>query len=203
MNIRIGKGTPLALYAIIKPDGAVIAVRSKLAEKLQQALKKLDAAQLSDAVCDALEVEMTPFINSPDWFRGHRLFCTPSSFVDKSFGNIETITSSFPQAIDLHRKWKGEVFGQIVDGEVASWAAVKPLSDVAWDLRIDTLPEHRGKGYAKSVVSAAVKHIFDKGKLAGWGTDRTNLASLRTARSLGFKEYSLDLGCVCASEKID
>ncbi|MCE5324210.1 GNAT family N-acetyltransferase [bacterium] len=73
---------------------------------------------------------------------------------------------------------------------------MKPLSDVVWDPTIQTLPEYRGMGYAKSAVSAAVKYILDNGKIATWGADRTNIASLHTAHALGFQDYGLDFGCV-------
>jgi RimJ/RimL family protein N-acetyltransferase len=99
-------------------------------------------------------------------------------------------------ALLLHSTWGGKVFGQIADGKVVSWAAVKPLSDVVWDLSIETVPEHRGRGYARSAVSAALRHVFASGRLAGWGCDRTSVASLRTALSVGFRRYALDFGCV-------
>jgi hypothetical protein len=192
-QIRFGKGVPLALFSISKPHGAVISVNPGLRETLERAI---DGAQsLDDAVCDRIEVELGPMIRQPDWFRGYRLYCEPSSFVDCRFGTIREVTDD-DTACGLHAKWGGPVFGQIVDGRAVSWAAVKPLSDVVWDLSVQTLPEHCGRGYARSAVSSALVYIFEHGKLAGWGTDRTNSASLRIAQAVGFVDYGLDFGCV-------
>lgn len=202
MDIRIAKGIPLALYAIIQPWGTVIAVKPELSDQLSQLIQKLHAVTFTNEVCDELVRELTPLLHTPDWFIGCRLFCEASSFIDRSFGNVHAVTHEDPYAIELNHKWGGKVFGQIVDNRVVSWAAVKHISDITWDLRVDTLPEYQGKGYAKSVVSAAVKHIFDNGKLAGWGTDRTNTGSLRTANAVGFQTYSLDIGCIATIRSV-
>ena len=195
-DIRFAKGTPLPLFSLAKAGGAVISVRPGLEEVVKTALRDANVVVLDDNACDAIERAVSPLVNVRMWFRGNRLFCEPSSFIDQQLGTVECVTHTGEHARHLHDKWGGEVFGQIVDSIVVSWAAIKPLSDVAWDLSIETHPNYRGHGYAKSAVSAAVKFIFENGKLATWGTDRTNIASLNTARSLGFQDYALDFGCV-------
>ncbi len=99
------------------------------------------------------------------------------------------------RAAALHSTWGGKVFGRLIDGQVVSWVAVKPLSEVVWDLSVETLPEHRGQGHAKWAVSLALRFVFQEGRLAGWGCDRDNMASLAVARAVGFEEYALDFGC--------
>ena len=193
-EIRFAKGTPLPLFSLAKGNGAVISVRPGLEKAVETALD--NASSLNTDACDTVERIVNPLVNVRMWFRGNRLFCEQSSFIDQQDGTVECVTHTDEHARSLHQKWNGEVFGQIVDDIVVLWAAVKPLSDVAWDLSIETHPDYRGHGYAKSAVSAAVKFIFENGKLATWGTDRTNIASLNTARSLGFQNYALDFGCV-------
>ena len=197
-SIRFARGAPLALYALAKSAGAVISARPGHGVVVQQAVR--GASALDDVTCDALERAVTPLVSVKFWFQGFRLFCEPDSFLDCATGDVrEVLPDDDEHALLLHRTWGGKVFGQIAGDKVVSWAAVKPLSDVVWDLSIETLPDYRGRGYAKSAVSAALKHIFTNGRLAGWGCDRTGAASLRTAQSVGFRYYALDFGCVEAS----
>lgn len=193
-QIRFAKGVPLALFSIARETSTVICVRSPLKNIVDSALHGVTA--LDEKACELLESAFGAVVNVSFWFRGCRLYCEPDTFVDQGIGDVRNVTGLDETSKTLHAKWGGPVFGQIVDGETVAYAAVKPLSDVAWDLSVQTLPEHRGRGYAKSVVSAATRHIFENDKLATWGTDRTNTASLRTAHSLGFQDYGLDLGCV-------
>jgi GNAT superfamily N-acetyltransferase len=200
-SIRFAKGAPLALYALAGAGagggtgGAVIAVRSGLVEVVRQAVRGSDV--LDDATCDAIERAVSPHVSVRCWFRGVRLYCEPDAFVDRASGEVgEVMPEEDERALLLHNMWGGRVFGQMVGGKVVSWAAVKPLSDTVWDLSIETLPNYQGHGYASSAVSAALTHIFANGRLAGWGCDRTSAASLRVARSVGFRHYAFDFGCV-------
>lgn len=193
-GIRFAKGAPLALFSIGKGEGAVVSVLPHLKDDVSNALIK--SASLDNQACEALEKAVSPLIKVGLWFKGCRLYCSESSFTDCSFGEVQDVTDNDEIATGIHARWGGRVFGQIVDGKVVSWAGVKPFSGIAWDLTIQTLPEYRGRGFAKSAVSAAVKYILENGKVATWGADRTNIASLCTAHSVGFQDYGLDFGCV-------
>jgi len=193
-EIRFAKGMPLVLFAITKANSAVVSVHPLLKYVTDQILDGKTA--LDCEAYDALERALTPFIDAMFWFRGCRLYCSPEMFLDKTVGITKDVTHFDELSETLYAKWGGPVFGQIIDGKVIARAAVKPLSDIGWDLSIQTLPEYRGQGYARSVVSAAVKYIFKNGKLATWGTDTTNAASLSTAHSVGFQDYGFDFGCV-------
>ncbi len=192
-GIRFAKGIPLVVFSIAKPTGAVVSVLPRLKDAADRAV---EGRATLDQAWDAVESAVTPLADVRCWFRGCRFYCSPETFVDQTFGEVRDVTDTDEIAAGLHARWGGRVFAQIADAKPVSWAAVKPLSDVAWDLSIQTLPEYRGRGCAKSAVSAAMKHIFENGKLAAWGADRTNTASLRTARSVGFQDYGLDFGCV-------
>ncbi|MEN6355934.1 MAG: GNAT family N-acetyltransferase [Armatimonadota bacterium] len=193
-GIRFAKGSPLALFSIGKGTGAVVSVMPDLYEATTNALASADT--LDGNACRTLESVLTPIIKPQFWFEGCRLYCDSESFIDLAKGDVRDVTNMDETAAGIHARWGGRVFGLIADGKVVSWAGVKPLSDVGWDLTIQTLPEYRGMGYAKSAVSSAVRYILDNGKIATWGTDRTNIASLRTAHSVGFQDYGLDFGCV-------
>lgn len=193
-GIKFAKGIPLVLFSITKADSTVVLVHPLLKTAADQILA--GTTVLNDRICDLLEHSLNPDIDAEFWFRGIRLYCAPEMFTDRSFGEVRDVANMDEISKLLHAKWGGPVFGQIVDSNAVAWAAVKPLSDIAWDISIQTLPEYRGRGFARSVASSAVKYIFENGKLATWGTDTTNTASLKTARSVGFQEYGLDFGCV-------
>lgn len=196
-GIRFAKGSPLALFSIGKGSGAVVSVLPSLYDTAISTLSS--SSTLDDDACRVLEAALTPIVQPEFWFEGSRLYCDVTTFIDLTKGDVRDVTYMDETAAGIHAKWGGRVYGQIVDGKVVSWAGIKPLSDVGWDLTIQTLPEYRGKGYAKNAVSAAVRHILDNGRIATWGADRTNIASLRTAHALGFQDYGLDFGCVCAN----
>jgi GNAT superfamily N-acetyltransferase len=54
------------------------------------------------------------------------------------------------------------------------------------EIDIQTLPEHRGKGYGRMVTDAFVNMSLDRGVVAGWDCFEENSASLRTAMAAGF-----------------
>ncbi|OFX15122.1 MAG: hypothetical protein A2Z18_02235 [Armatimonadetes bacterium RBG_16_58_9] len=193
-KIDFAKDVPLALFAFTRRSGGVVSVKPCLVGEVERAMA--GASELDDPTCVAVRHAVSGLVEAEVWFLGARLCCDPGSFVDKTAGTIREVTREDAYASRLHGKWGGPVFGCIEDGLVVSWAAVNPLSDIVWDISVETLPEYRGRGCAKSAVSAALQFIFDNGKLAAWGCDRTNAASLATARSLGFQDYALEFGCV-------
>ncbi len=53
-----------------------------------------------------------------------------------------------------------------------------------WDISINTLEGHRGRGYASRCALYMIEHL--RPLRAVWGADETNLPSLRLAAKLGF-----------------
>ena len=75
------------------------------------------------------------------------------------------------------------------DGEIASIAAEYRFSEDAWMVAaVATAPRFRGRGYAKRVVSFITAQILDAGRLATCHTRDDNVAMIRTAQSVGFRE---------------
>ena len=194
--IMWAKSAPLVVFGFGKGESSVISARPSLKPHIETALRHTAQRRLNDAFCDLLEKTVAQHMSKIACFRGIRLYCDQTTFEDKSISSDQVVTAQDPHAIELNEKWGGEVFGHVEDGRVVSWAAVKPLSEVVWDISAETLPDCQGRGCARSAVSAAVKHILSKGKIAAWACDRTNEASIRTAKSVGFEEYALEFGCV-------
>jgi RimJ/RimL family protein N-acetyltransferase len=81
--------------------------------------------------------------------------------------------------------------GIIVDGELMSVALVLRYNLPFWEIGVETRPDCRGRGYAKSVTSLATEEAIAFGKMAWCYLDvnSTNIVSLRVAKSLGYVEY--------------
>ena len=98
----------------------------------------------------------------------------------------------------------GLVYGVVVDGRVASYAfAHRPgvMEDQVADIGVETAPAYRRRGYAKTAVSAVLAHITRTGGEARYGCRPDNLASIATARSVGFVPYGTNLVLAAPSPK--
>ncbi|OGO32740.1 MAG: hypothetical protein A2Z29_07990 [Chloroflexi bacterium RBG_16_56_11] len=71
-------------------------------------------------------------------------------------------------------------------GVVAGLAAASADGDVMWQIGVDILPEYRERGIGKTLVSAVTAAILNKGILPYYSTVAPNIASRRTALSLGY-----------------
>jgi predicted GNAT family acetyltransferase len=78
------------------------------------------------------------------------------------------------------------VITAIFQGEVAGMAAASADCDVMWQIGVDTLPEYRNRGIAKTTVSALSENLLSRGILPYYSTRAVNIASQRTALSLGY-----------------
>lgn len=85
-----------------------------------------------------------------------------------------------------------------VGGKTVGMAAAAADHNFMWQIGVDTLPEYRNLGIAKSTVSAVTKMVLEKAILPYYSTRVVNIASQRTALSLGYRPawvevYSRDL----------
>jgi hypothetical protein len=62
---------------------------------------------------------------------------------------------------------------------------------------INTLPEYRQRGYAKTVVGALIKRLLDTHKAPIWSCSATNIASQKLAASVGFVKFADVLTLTC------
>lgn len=81
----------------------------------------------------------------------------------------------------------------VEEGAIVSWATrrgggVDLGTHRAHAVGVWTDPGHRGLGLGKAVVGALVRELADEGAAALWNCDVRNLASVRLARAVGFRE---------------
>lgn len=75
-----------------------------------------------------------------------------------------------------------------MDGErIMGMAGVSADKDDLWQIGIDVLPEYRGRGVARTLVSLLRNEVFARGAIPYYGTSLSNLGSWKTALSSGFE----------------
>jgi len=90
----------------------------------------------------------------------------------------------------------GVAYGVVADGRIVSVAFAHRagvMEDSVADVGVETAPGYRRRGYAQTAVSALVEHFTRSGGEARYGCSRGNVASMATARSVGFVPYGVSL----------
>ncbi len=96
-------------------------------------------------------------------------------------------TQCFPDGIVY-----GIVYGIVEDRRIVSVANAHRtglIEDREVDLAVETAPPYRNRGYAKTVVSAVTAHMTSTGGEAVSFCRADNLASMTTAKSVGYVLY--------------
>ena len=70
--------------------------------------------------------------------------------------------------------------------DVVGAAAASTDSDTLWQIGIDVHLGHRGKGLGTALTSRVAREVLDEGKVPFYGSAIDNMASRRTAQSVGF-----------------
>jgi GNAT superfamily N-acetyltransferase len=84
-------------------------------------------------------------------------------------------------------------FGLFVGNDIVAASGYLNMGGVLAYIGVVTHPAHRGKGYAKAVVSATMNYAFERGLVAMWRTPASNESAISVARSLGFSPYAFTL----------
>ncbi len=73
-----------------------------------------------------------------------------------------------------------------VEQQPVSFCYAGAVTESLWDISIDTVPEHRRKGYAALCVAYMIHHMHTQGLHPVWQALEDNPASWRLAQKLGF-----------------
>jgi GNAT superfamily N-acetyltransferase len=74
-----------------------------------------------------------------------------------------------------------------VDGAPVSFCYAGTMTESIWDVALETLEAHRGRGHATSCVTFMIHLMRDRGREPMWGALERNHASRRLAEKLGFE----------------
>ena len=85
---------------------------------------------------------------------------------------------------------QGTIAGAVVDGRIVSTAQSAAITGRYADIGVGTDERWRGRGFATAAASIVARRIQETGRTPVWSCGEDNMASLRVARKLGFKEVS-------------
>lgn len=74
------------------------------------------------------------------------------------------------------------------NGQIGASAGVNWLSPHFAEINVNTQPQHRQRGWGRSVVSALVHYLLDSGRIPLYTTNEQNEPSIHLAQSLGFTD---------------
>lgn len=141
-----------------------------------------------------LEAKQLAIKDFPDFFRFYKtLFpnCEAETWLDEYFAKIVA---------------KGDVFGCYVDEKlvcVSDSPDMPYMKECTVELGINTLPEYRKRGYAKTVLGAMVKYVIDNQKIPIASCTSSNIASQKLLKNTGFEKLAdvltLSLGETCCT----
>jgi GNAT superfamily N-acetyltransferase len=80
--------------------------------------------------------------------------------------------------------------GYLNDGHIVCMAGFRPRSATAGDPCVATLPDHRGRGYAKATVSHVLAAALADNHVVLYQTLEANAAAVGVALSLGYVRYA-------------
>jgi RimJ/RimL family protein N-acetyltransferase len=184
-------GYTVPILAISTTAGGIVSTRPDLLERVRSGLGPVPVDQPLGAA-DFARLHHVSRLAVPYAYSlsGHVLYTDVDHFQPRP-SRAMRLERNDPRGTDLRRRFDGEIFVVwSVRGEIASWSAIKLKSDDVWEIAVVTEAAFRGQGLAKEVVTAATTHILEQGRLALYVHDRTNLASAKVCRALGYVEYA-------------
>lgn len=99
---------------------------------------------------------------------------------------------SLAWSLDDPERWVA-AFGLFAGHELISAAVVQVWGDSIGEIFVDTLAQHRRRGYARMVTRAATRWLLEETSLIPqYDAELTNPASLRVAQAIGYEPY----GCL-------
>lgn len=156
-------------------------------------------ARLTEAVAASLK---RSGIAAPDRaFRDELHACTGATWRPHALSSVVRLRSEqIPPADGLSLPTQcfpdGVAFGVVQDERVVCCAYAHRtglMEDRLADLGVETASAYRRRGFAQATVSAVVGHVLSSGGEAHYACAPSNVASLATAASVGFKRYGRSL----------
>lgn len=197
---QYGYSDPFHLYALCRPDKTIISYGNALADRID-ALKDASLHDVS-AVKNAVESlfsgkvghSVKYVLNHIPQIKTHSRALTAKdlthfcAFNGKSCIAEDWFLEYFTNMVSDRLCW-----GYFLDGELISCTdapGMPYLADRVQEIGINTLPKHRGRGYASDACIAAAQEILRQGKCPMWSTSISNLASQRLAEKVGFVPFA-------------
>lgn len=182
------------LYACLGADRLVYAFRHDVPdERVEHATAALEA--LADALFESPQQIAdagaaiahawgdAPVLKSGPVFRIPRGLPQDEAIVLIDTSNRAALARSFPHTHE-HLHALAPCAARLVAGHAVAICRTVRRSRFALEAGVDTIPEHRGRGYGAAVVAAWAERAWQDGQVPCYSTEWSNEASLALARRL-------------------
>jgi len=105
--------------------------------------------------------------------------------------NAEMLLAGFEELIAELPAWQ-PFLAIVEEGRAVSVCRSVRITSEAHEAGVETLPDFRGKGYAKDVVAGWARAVRSLGAIPLYGTTWENAASQEVAKKLGLATYGFD-----------
>ena len=105
--------------------------------------------------------------------------------------NAEMLRGGFEELIAELSAWQ-PFLAIVEEGRTVSVCRSVRITSEAHEAGVETLPDFRGKGYAKDVVAGWARAVRSLGAIPLYGTTWENTASQAVAKKLGLATYGFD-----------
>lgn len=96
--------------------------------------------------------------------------------------------------------YKPIVAAAVIEGDIVSLAHTFAWSPLYVDIGVTTHEQFRGKGMATAAAAIVATEVQKRGRVPVWSTGADNVASMRVAQKLGFRETSRRLYLIPVEE---
>ncbi len=207
-----GYGVVFAFWMLSSHDRCVVSVRQDLKKSIEEIVRGVSDAKALfteeyktriDEICRSiLPREITDrlrpsqsygFYIDKEHFRPFTVpGCCRVTGDDREL--IREMTGSSNYGCPEESLQDGTAFGVIKEDKLVSLASVVPTPEATNKYRlswpgVETLPDYRRRGYAKSVVSGVTQTLLSRNIIPVYSCSVTNIASANTARSVGYQLY--------------
>ena len=186
---------PPPLAVKVGDNGAIVTTRTEWEVGFQQVVGDLHPDLLFSAFgCFELSRVTLPdgdAVWGPNWY----LFGDESTFRPAADSRPVLLSASDLTGVDYKLFWHCRPnavagLGIYQDDRLVALATVVDRGEPVWEIGMEVVPDSKGRGLGRAVVSAAAQWILDNGRVILATVGPFNIPSARTLRSLGL-QYSL------------
>jgi len=208
-----GYGAIFPFWLLLARERCLISVRPDLEEPVQKIVRDApDARELFEEEYAVLIEEALRKVLARDLLerlrRSHSLgfYATQEHFRPFTVSGCRRLTSEDRALVEEmddvgvygcpeESVQDGTAFGVVVDGQLVARSSVVPTPEMTAKYRlawpgVETLPEHRRRGYARAVVAGTTETLLARGITPAYDCAVANVGSANTARSVGYRLYS-------------
>jgi GNAT superfamily N-acetyltransferase len=206
-------GNYQGLFVFHHPPACIVSTPPEMLDVVQHKL----GGRSPEAVCDLalLEHHFAPILDrfvGPAWLG----YAGPNEFHPATMAGTRLLTASDDGALrQLAARcepvaWEHSglqldrppVFGHLLHDEIVAAAGYEIWGGAIAHIGVITDPANRGRGFGKSVASAAASYAFAHNLIAQYRTLNANTPSIAIGKAFGFQGYATTIAVRLTSTKI-